>query len=100
MPRPRKRRQVRGIPNVNYFKPAGVPLNSLNEIILTIEEYEVLRLCDVLDNSQEEAAEKMKVSQPTLFRLLKSARTKISSAIVNGDAIKIEGGVFEVKKND
>ncbi|MCK5624250.1 DUF134 domain-containing protein [Candidatus Pacearchaeota archaeon] len=90
MPRPCKRRRVRGRPNSSYFKPAGIPINSLKESILTLDEFEAIRLIDLEEVSQEKAADKMQISQPTLSRILKSARKKISDSLINGKAIKIE----------
>jgi len=92
MPRPRLCRRVGRPPNVTYFKPAGVRISELGESILTVDEYEAVRLKDLLGLSQEEAAKKMNISQPTFHRLILSARKKISDAIVNGKAIRIEGG--------
>lgn len=89
MPRPRLFRRVRGNPNSSYFKPAGIPLNTLEESILDLDEFEAIRLIDYEETSQEEASKKMQISQPTLSRILKSARKKISDAIINGKAIKI-----------
>ena len=76
MPRPRIRRRIRAMPGVTYFKPAGITMASLNEIILTVEEYEAIRLVDLESIAQGKAGKKMKISQPTLSRLLKSARKK------------------------
>ena len=90
MPRPCKKRKVRSRPNSNYFKPAGIPMSELKEIELTLEEFESLKLIDVKMSSQSEAAEKMEVSQPSFSRTLQSARRKLSEAIINGKAIKIE----------
>jgi uncharacterized protein len=90
MPRPCKRRRIRGRVSSDYFKPAGIPLKQLEEINLTLPEFEAIRLIDFEEISQEEAAEKMEVSQPTLSRILKSGRKKISEAIINGKAIKIQ----------
>ena len=90
MPRPFKRRRVRGRPNSSYFKPAGVPMINLKEIVITLPEFEALRLVDVLEKSQGEAAKQMQISQPTFSRILDSARKKLSKAIINGNAIKIE----------
>ena len=64
----------------------------LNEIVLAFDEFEAIRLIDLEEVEQGEAGKKMGISQPTLSRLLKSARRKISEAIVRGKAIKIEGG--------
>lgn len=89
MPRPCKRRRIRGRPNSNFFKPAGIPINELEEIELTLDEFEAIRLIDFKKISQEQASQKMKISQPTLSRVLQSARNKLSDAIINGKAIKI-----------
>jgi len=88
-PRPHIRRRVSGRPLTHYFKPAGIPILELEEIILKQDEFEALRLIDSKEISQEKAAEKMKVSQPTFSRILKNARKKISEAIIKGKAIKI-----------
>ncbi|MCD6522876.1 MAG: DUF134 domain-containing protein [Candidatus Diapherotrites archaeon] len=96
MPRPRKPRLVAGVPSITYFKPAGVPLRGVDEVVLTVEEYEAIKLKDLEGKTQEEAAKEMDVSQPTFFRILESARKKISDAIVNGKVIRIEGGSYMV----
>jgi len=90
MPRPCKRRRIRGNPNSNYFKPAGIPIRKLEEIELDISEFEAIRLIDFKEISQEMAAKQMQISQPTLSRILSSARKKISDSIINGKAIKIK----------
>ena len=98
MPRPRICRRVRFKPNVTYFKPAGVRITDLDETILTIDEYETVRLIDLENVEQNKAAEQMKISQPTLSRLLKSGRKKIAEAIIKGKAIRIQGGNFKFEK--
>lgn len=95
-PRPCKCRRVEFEPRFTYFKPAGVPLFELEELTLTVEELEALRLKDLEELDQEEAAERMNVSRPTFARILTHARTKVTSALVAGKAIKIEGGNFEL----
>ncbi|MFH1801697.1 MAG: DUF134 domain-containing protein [archaeon] len=97
MPRPRICRRIRFRPDVIYFKPAGIRLADLEEVILTLEEYEAVRLVDLEQTEQIKAGKQMNISQPTLSRLLKSARKKISDAIVKGKAIKIEGGNYKFK---
>lgn len=89
MPRPRSLRFVKHNPHTTYYKPQGVPLNALKEIELSHEEWESLRLKNVENLSQKQAAEKMKTSQSTFQRILASAYKKISTALVNGMAIKI-----------
>jgi len=92
MPRPRMCRRVGRVPGFTYFKPAGVRKSELPEIVLRVDEYEALRLKDLLGIEQEEASRKMDISQPTFHRLLTEARKKVSDAIINGKAIRIEGG--------
>jgi predicted DNA-binding protein (UPF0251 family) len=96
MPRPRRFRRVWFEPNITYFKPAGVRLNQLDETILTIEELESIRLADFENLEQKQAAKKMKISQPTFQRLITIARKKIAEALVNGKAIRIQGGNYKM----
>jgi predicted DNA-binding protein (UPF0251 family) len=98
MPRPRLCRIVGLPPNVTYFKPAGIRIVDLEETILAVDEFEAVRLKDLLGLEQEECAKKMNISQPTFHRLVISARKKIADAIVNGKAIRIEGGNFKMLK--
>jgi predicted DNA-binding protein (UPF0251 family) len=90
MPRPCKRRRVRGRPNSSYFKPAGIRMIELEEVVLQPEEFEAVRLKDSLALEQKECAEKMNISQPTFHRILEKARQKIADAIVKGKAIRID----------
>ena len=94
MARPIKPRRVLFDPDVVYFKPRAVPLSMLEEIDLNADELEALRLCDLNDLEQKEAAKKMKISQSTLQRILTSARKKVAEALVEGKAIKIRKGRF------
>jgi len=84
------------MPGVNYFKPVGIPLRALEEVCLTVEEAEAVRLKDIEGLEQEEGAEKMNISRPTFQRVLASARQKIANALLNGKAIRIHGGNFEM----
>ena len=92
MPRPRIRRRIRGRPSSFYFKPAGIRMIELEESVLTIAEFEAVRLVDLNEVSQDKAGKNMQVSQSTLSRILKSGRKKIADAIVKGKAIRIENG--------
>ncbi|NQU78159.1 DUF134 domain-containing protein [Candidatus Woesearchaeota archaeon] len=96
MPRPCKKRRVRCQPDSSYFKPAGVRKSELEESVLTVDGFEAVRLKDLLGLDQTECAEKMNVSQPTFHRILLSARNAIADAIINGKAIRIEGGQFHL----
>ena len=84
------------MPESNYFKPRGIPLSMLEEVILTVDELEALRLADLDGLYQEQAAEKMKVSRQTFGRIIESAHKKVAEALVKGKALKIEGGEFEM----
>lgn len=96
MSRPRLCRRVCFEPNVTYFKPAGIRIIDLEELNLTVDEFEAVRLKDLLGLEQEEAAKKMDISQPTFHRLISSARKKIADALINGKALKIEGGPYKM----
>lgn len=85
-------RCVRFRPNVRYFKPQGIPLRQLKEIILLPDELEALKLHETDELEQTEAATKMNISQPTFARILDRAHKKIAEALVTGAAIRIEGG--------
>ncbi len=90
MPRNKKPRCLRFSPNVIYFKPQGIPLRELEENIILPDELEALKLYEVDELEQKEAARKMKISQPTFARLLGSANKKIANAIIKGKAIRLE----------
>jgi predicted DNA-binding protein (UPF0251 family) len=84
------------MPESNYFKPRGIPLTMLEEVILTVDECEAIRLADLEGLYQEQAAGKMKVSRQTFGRIIESAHKKVAEALVKGKALKIEGGEFEM----
>ena len=96
MPRPPKSRKVSFLPNLTYFKPAGVPLKELEEESLRYEELEAIRLKDLQGLEQEACAERMGVSRPTFHRIITSARNKLARALVEGKAIRIEGGNYKL----
>jgi len=98
MVRPRLCRRVRFNPNITYFKPQGIPLRELAEVILLVDEFEAVRLKDLEGLEQEECAKKMNISQPTFHRLIISARKKVAEAIIHGKAIRIEGGSYKYKQ--
>lgn len=99
MVRPKKHRIVEIEPNATYFKPRAIPLSELEEVALSVEEVEALRLRFLKGFSQEEAAKRMHISRPTFSRVLYSAGKKVSDALINGKAIKIEGGVYKLKNS-
>lgn len=89
-PRPRKLVTIDGSPVSTFFKPSGIPRRDLETVVLTKAEFETLRLKDVECLDQIDCATRMDVSQPTFHRLLLSARTKVSDALINGKAILFE----------
>jgi len=100
MPRPKNIRKVFNIPEISYFKPRGIPINELEEVILSFEELEAVRLSDLEGMYQKHAAEKMGISRQTFGRILDSAHKIIADAVINGKAIKIEGGSYTFGKTN
>lgn len=96
MTRPPKPRRIGFLPDATYFKPAGIPLRVIEEVRMSMEEAEAVRLKDLEGLDQEASAIRMNVSRPTFQRVLASARQKIADALLNGKAIRIEGGNFEI----
>lgn len=94
MVRPRKPRFVENEPVSAYFKPRGIRIADLEEVSLSVEELEAVRLVDLEGHSQEEAALRMEVSRATLQRILYKARRKIADALVGGKALGIRGGDY------
>lgn len=94
MVRPRKCRRVGTAPDVTYFKPRGVPLSELNEVHLSVDGYEALRLADLQGLKHEDAAAQMQVSRQTFGRVLSQARQTVADALVSGFALRIRGGDY------
>jgi predicted DNA-binding protein (UPF0251 family) len=90
MSRPKKDRCVRCQPNAIYFKPRGIPLIHLDEVGLSLDELEAIRLADHEGLYHEQAAEKMNISRPTFGRILGEARRKLAEVLVEGKALRIE----------
>lgn len=98
MVRPKKNRIVAAQPEVSYFKPRGIPLRDLDEVVLTVDEREALRLADLEDYSHEEAGKHMGVSRATFGRILQTARKTMADALIHGKAIRVDGGVYTLRK--
>ena len=88
--RRRFRRRVTHNFREEYFKPRGIPLNLLQETTLSFEELEVLRLRYIKKMDQIQASKRMNISQSQYQRDLSTALEKITNALINGDAIRIE----------
>ncbi len=98
MARPQKERLVACNPSISYFKPRGVPLRQMEEVRLTIDQMEALRLADLEGLSQVEAGRQMGVSRATFGRIVQSARKVVAEALVQGKAILMEGGNYQLKQ--
>ncbi|HJA79894.1 MAG TPA: DUF134 domain-containing protein [Candidatus Desulfovibrio intestinavium] len=96
MPRPRHCRYVSATPSVTYFKPRGIPLTALDEVCLSVDELEALRLADLEGLTAIEAAGRMRVSRHTFGRTLAAARRVVATALCRGCALRIEGGTYAV----
>jgi uncharacterized protein len=99
MPRPKRCRRIGAAPGSTYFKPRGIPLSELDEVVLGVDEFEAIRLADFEGLYQELAAEKMSVSRQTFGRIVAAAHQKVAEALVRGKALKIEGGSVELAES-
>ena len=95
--RPIKERQIEQLPPVNLFKPCGVPWFAADEIVVTVEEMEAIRLADMEGLDQGPAAEIMGVSRPTFHRILTKAHTKVAQVLWQAKSLRVEGGTYRVK---
>lgn len=100
MPRPPKFRTIEGGPSVTYFKPRGVPARLLETVVLGLDELEAIRLADLEELYQAEAAVRMKISRPTFGRLVAQARKKVADALFHGKALVFEGGAVSMGDAD
>ncbi len=96
MPRLKKRRLVRALPPVSFFRPQGVPVHDLKGVVLPLEGLEALRLADAEGLDHKSAAARMGVSSATFCRILAGARFAVARALVNGWSIRIEGGIYQI----
>ncbi len=92
MARPFKNRKITSEPRAYYFKPRAVPLCELEEATLFLDEFQALKHSELDGKAQAAAAAAMKISRQTFGNILASARRKLADAVVNGKALKIEGG--------
>lgn len=69
-------------------------MTSLESVGLSVDEFEAIRLKDLEGLEQTAAADSMRISQPTFHRVIEAARKKVADALVNGKAIRIEGGEY------
>ena len=96
MVRPKKDRLVAYNPGVSYFKPRGIPMVDLEEVMLTVDEREAIRLADLEGMAHEAAGEQMGVSRATYGRIVQRARRIVAEALIHGKAINVEGGNYRL----
>ena len=96
MVRPQKDRMVAFNPEISYFKPRGIPMIDLEEVCLTVDQREAIRLSDLLGMSHEDAGRRMGVSRATFGRIIQKARNAVAVALINGKAINVEGGSYRI----
>jgi len=92
MPRKKCIRWLEDSPQVTLYKPAGIPACRLEKVVLSLDEFEAIRLADFERLYQEEAALKMGISRATFGRIVDEARYKIADALTGGKALVIDGG--------
>ncbi len=96
MARPRKWRNVCVLPQRNRFGPVGFPVDFEDKIVMTVDEYEAIRLIDFEGFSQEECSEQMKVARTTVQGIYAEARKKLAESLVEGKILLIEGGDYRL----
>ena len=73
-----------------YFKPRGIPMTDLAEVVLEPDEMEAVRLADRQGLYQQEAAAQMGISRQTFGNIIKRAHEKIANALIEGKALRID----------
>jgi predicted DNA-binding protein (UPF0251 family) len=91
-------RRIGHHPPAGCFEPAGIPRRAIEEVNLTLDELEALRLADLESLYHEEAAKKMAVSRQTFGNILESARRKTADCLVNGRSLRIRGGRYQMNE--
>lgn len=98
--RPKKTRFVKCNPGERCFRPTCKKASKLDGVTLTIDEFEVLRLSHLEGHEQNAIARQMKIHRSTVSRILSSAHKKVTDALVNIKAIKVEGGCCKIIVGD
>ena len=96
MPRPRKGKKVCCLPEINIYGPLKLQRENNKCILMSVEEYETIRLIDLEKLTQEECGERMQVARTTIQKIYTDAREKVSESLVNGCILKIEGGDYQL----
>ena len=99
MPRPQKKRSVHRPPLHSGFKPTGVRSRFLENLTLTLDEFEAIRLADFLGKDHNESAQEMEISRSTFSRLVERARHKVAQFLIEGKHLQIDGGEIHFHGN-
>ena len=96
MPRPRKWRKVCCLPESSQYGPLNGTAESTPDVVMSVDEYEAIRLIDLENFTQEECADQMNIARTTVQRIYADARRKIAESLVHGRVLKIEGGEYQL----
>ena len=96
MPRPIKRRNVCSLPESNRFGPLGLTSSSEPSVIMTVDEFEAIRLIDLEGFTQEESAEQMNIARTTVQAIYSEARRKLAESLIEAKVLLIEGGEYRL----
>jgi predicted DNA-binding protein (UPF0251 family) len=98
MPRKKRCRNLEGPPCCSGFKPKGIPARFLDKVVVSLDEYESIRLADYMNLEHEEASVRLGVSRSVFTRLVDGARKKVGRALIEGAELVIEGGEYHFQK--
>ena len=98
MARPEKCKRICSLPEQNRFTCIGSD-NSAASQVLTLEEFETIRLIDYIGLTQEQCAAQMHVARTTIQRLYTDARKKIAEFLLSGTSLEISGGNYRICEN-
>jgi uncharacterized protein len=96
--RPKCCRQIGEMPGKVCFHPEGTASSRRGEVLLTLDEYEAIRLADLEGLYQEQAAVRMNISRQTFGRIVEAARRKVADVLVHGKTLRIEGGPVSIRE--
>lgn len=100
LPRCKKQRCCRMFGNEIIYKPIAIPCTKLQEIVIDLDEFEAMRLCDLEELDQTAAGQKMGVSRGTIQRLLTSGRKKLIEALINSAVIRIQNSTKKFEEEE